>query len=234
MGKRADLSKKPVEVSTMFDQVAPRYDAVNTLLTAGQVHVWREAIAQALDISAGMRILDIATGTGTSAASYARLGAEVTGVDFSQGMLEIARTRHPGITFQWADATNLPQPDNSFDAVTISYGLRNIADPQAALREMLRVARPGGTLAIIEFSHPSSKLLRFPYRTYLKYVLPKVAALAGSDGPAYAYLMESILAWPNQQELGRWIQEAGWRQVEYRNVTGGIVAIHRARKPVAA
>ncbi|EKU95643.1 ubiquinone/menaquinone biosynthesis methyltransferase [Actinobaculum massiliense ACS-171-V-Col2] len=231
MGKRAQLDKKALDVSTMFNEVAPRYDVVNDILSAGQVRVWRRAVTAALDITPGLRLLDLAAGTGTSTAAFAAAGADVVGADFSEGMLSVARREHPGIEFVQADATALPFDDAAFDAVTISYGLRNIEDPQRALEEMMRVVRPGGQLVVAEFSHPVWAPLRGAYHFYLREVLPRIASVAGSDGPAYGYLMESILDWPDQRTLAAKLQEAGWRGVKYRNLTGGIVAVHSARKP---
>ncbi|MDE1654204.1 bifunctional demethylmenaquinone methyltransferase/2-methoxy-6-polyprenyl-1,4-benzoquinol methylase UbiE [Actinotignum schaalii] len=233
MSARAQLSKDPRAVAGMFDQVAPRYDLSNDLLSFGQVRLWRRYVTEALRIEEGMEILDLACGTGTSTEHFARVGARVVGADFSDGMLEVARLRHPDLRFVQADACDLPFANNTFDAVTISYGLRNIHDPQRALEEMARVTRPGGHVVIAEFSTPSCAPFRALYHGYLRHVLPRVAALASSDGPAYAYLMESIIDWPDQRTLAGWLHEAGWRDVEYRNMCNGIVALHRATLPAA-
>ncbi len=215
----------------MFDQIAAHYDMTNDVLTLGQVRVWRAAMVSALEITPGKRILDVACGTGTSTAAYARAGADVTGVDFSEGMLSVARTRHTGLDFRQGDATALDFPTHSFDAVTVSYGLRNIENPAKALREMRRVTRPGGSLVIAEFSTPTFALFRALYHFYLESVLPRVARRTSSDPEGYYYLTESILAWPDQDTLARRIQEAGWRRVSYRNLFNGIMAIHRAVNP---
>ncbi|MCF2705999.1 demethylmenaquinone methyltransferase [Arcanobacterium haemolyticum] len=231
MSARATLSKKSSDVAHMFDQVAARYDLTNDLTSLGQVRVWREAMAHAVDARPGLKVLDVAAGTGTSSAAYASRGAEVIASDFSAGMIAEGKRRHPELTFVEADALNLPFDDESFDVATISYGLRNVEDTKRALEEMMRVVKPGGKLVVAEFSTPTWKPFRELYRFYLGTVMPAVSALFSSDDEAYDYLTESILAWPAQEDLALLIQDAGWRKVEYRNLSGGIVAIHRATRP---
>ncbi|MBM9433542.1 demethylmenaquinone methyltransferase [Flaviflexus equikiangi] len=231
---RATLKKDPRDVAGMFDDVAKRYDVTNTVLSLGQVYVWRAAVREALGITPGMKVLDIAAGTGTSSVSYAKAGADVVALDFSIGMVTVGKERQPQMEFIAGDATALPFADNTFDAVTISYGLRNVHDPDLALREMLRVVRPGGTLVVCEFSTPTWKPFRDLYNFYLGTVMPTISSVVSSDTEAYDYLMESILAWPNQVDFAARIQEAGWRGVNYRNLSGGIVALHRATKPRGA
>lgn len=225
---RADLDKDPEEVASMFDHVASRYDLMNDLMSGGFDRVWGEALRTAVHAGPGDVVLDLAAGTGTSSASLARDGARVVACDLSEGMLEEGRRRHPEIEFVQGDATALEFADDTFDAVTISYGLRNVEDPRAALREMARVTRPGGRLVVCEFSTPARPLLRRLYRFYLSTVISPLARLASSDEVAYDYLVESILAWPDQVTLGRAIARSGWTSVQYRNLTGGIVALHRA------
>lgn len=227
----ADLNKKPEDVSGMFDQVAPGYDRTNALLSGGNSVLWRLATVKALDLKPGGRVLDVAAGTGTSAKALARTGAEVVALDFSPGMVEQGRKKHPGIEFIEGDAQALPFPSGSFDAVTISFGLRNVHNPQLALGEMYRVLKPGGRIVICEFSHPPAPLLQAGYQGYLKYVMPAVTALSSSHREAYRYLMESINDWPDQSVLSQWMRTAGFTRVAYRNLTGGIVALHRARSP---
>ncbi|QOR48147.1 demethylmenaquinone methyltransferase [Trueperella pecoris] len=231
--KRATLEKMPDEVAAMFDQVSSKYDLTNFVLTFGLIDVWRVATREAIAPRPGMSILDIAAGTGASSATYAKMGADVVASDFSEGMMEAGRKRRPHLNFVQADATDLPFEDNAFDVTTISYGLRNVQDPDKALREMYRVTKPGGKLVVTEFSRPTFTPFRRLYRFYLGEVLPLMSFLVSSDAVAYDYLVESILSWPAQEEFATRIQQAGWRQVEYRNLSNGVVALHRATKPLA-
>ena len=230
----ADLGKDPNEVSAMFDDVAPRYDLTNAVLSLGSASLWRIATVRALGINAGDRVLDIAAGTGTSSAAIARAGARVTALDFSPGMVAVGRQRHPDIEFVEGDAQQLPFDDASFDAVTISFGLRNVNDPHRALAEMRRVLVPGGRVIICEFTTPPNALVRGAYSLYLNKVMPSVAALASSNPAAYTYLMKSIEDWPTQGVLGGWMRDAGFVDVGYRNLTAGVVALHRGRAPLGA
>ncbi len=216
----------------MFDDVAKHYDRMNAVLSAGNAYLWRNATVKAVAPLPGERILDIAAGTGTSSAALAKHGAQVVAVDFSAGMIAEGRKRHSNIEFIEADAEKLPFGDNEFDAVTISFGLRNVNDPKAALAEMYRVLKPGGRLVICEFSRPPRALLRTGYWAYLKYVMPTVASAGSSNPAAYKYLMDSIKDWPDQGQLSQWIRGAGFIRVAYRNLTAGVVALHRGRKPV--
>jgi len=215
----------------MFDDVAPKYDVVNDVLSMGQTRRWRRIVVDAVGAKRGQRVLDLAAGTGTSSEPYADAGIHVVACDFSLGMLQVGKRRRPDIDFVAGDATNLPFADNSFDAVTISFGLRNVNEPRKALQEMLRVTKPGGRLVIAEFSSPTLPVWRTMYTEYLMRMLPAIASKISSNPDSYIYLAESIRAWPNQNELAQWIAEEGWQDVAYRNLTGGIVAVHRARKP---
>ncbi|MGN6272289.1 MAG: class I SAM-dependent methyltransferase [Protaetiibacter sp.] len=226
------MEKRPDEVSGMFDDVARGYDRTNDLLSLGNAPLWRIATVRAIDPQPGERILDIAAGTGTSSAVIAKSGAAVVAVDFSPGMIAEGKRRHPRLEFVEADAEHLPFGDDEFDAVTISFGLRNIADPIVALGEMYRVLKPGGRVVICEFSHPSNPLMRLGYDGWMKLGMPFVTKLASSNPDAYRYLLESIEQWPDQQTLAQWIRGAGFARVAYRNLTGGVVALHRGRKPV--
>lgn len=218
----------------MFDEVARHYDRTNDLLSMGNSLMWRVATVRAIAPLTGERILDIAAGTGTSSAAIARSGAEVTALDFSPGMIEVGRKKHADVEFVEGDATALPFADNSFDAVTISFGLRNIQDAKAALVEMHRVLKPGGRVVICEFSKPPRAIFRAGYGAYMKYVMPAVVGAASSNPGAYRYLAQSIADWPDQQTLSQWIRGAGFTRVAYRNLTAGVVAMHRGRKPVDA
>ena len=222
---RASLQKDPNDVAAMFDEVAARYDLTNTVLSLGQDRGWRTAVADALDLAPGQRVLDLAAGTATSSAALATSGARVVGCDFSLGMLAMGKGK--GVPLIAGDALRLPFVDGAFDAVTISFGLRNTADVGQALREMRRVTRPGGRLVVCEFSHPTWRPFRTVYVNYLMRLLPAVATRVSSDPSAYVYLAESIRAWPDQAALAKELQRAGWGAVGWRDLTGGIVALHR-------
>ncbi|MDT0380665.1 demethylmenaquinone methyltransferase [Streptomyces sp. RKND-216] len=224
---RASLEKQPHEVAAMFDDVAARYDLTNDVLSLGQTRLWRRAVARAVDAQPGDRVLDLAAGTGTSSLPFADAGAYTVPCDFSTGMLGEGRRRHPWMPFTAGDATRLPFRDGAFDAVTISFGLRNVQDTDAALREMLRVTRPGGKVVICEFSHPTWAPFRTVYTEYLMRALPPVAEAVSSNPDAYVYLAESIRSWPDQPGLAARLQGAGWKRVAWRNLSGGIVALHR-------
>lgn len=227
---RAGLDKDPAAVAAMFDQVAPRYDRTNAVLSLGLDRTWRRATSDALDLAPHDVVLDLAAGTATSSAALARAGARVVGCDFSLGMLRAAPAA-AGVALVAGDALRLPFRDAAFDAVTISFGLRNTSDVDRTLGELLRVTRPGGRLVVCEFSHPTWAPVRTAYVEYLMRLLPMVARRVSSDPDAYVYLAESIRAWPPQPELADRIAAAGWQRVGWRDLTGGIVALHRATKP---
>ena len=229
-GTRADLGKEPHEVAAMFDRVAKRYDVTNDVLSLGQTRLWRRAVARAVGARAGERILDLAAGTGSSSLPLRSAGADVVACDFSLGMLRVGKQAHPELTLLAGDALRLPFADESFDAVTISFGLRNVLDVEAALREMLRVSRRGGRLVVCEFSHPTWRPFRRVYSGYLMNALPEVARRVSSNPEAYVYLAESIQAWPDQERLAARIGAAGWVDVAWRDLAFGIVALHRARR----
>jgi demethylmenaquinone methyltransferase / 2-methoxy-6-polyprenyl-1,4-benzoquinol methylase len=225
---KASLEKEPHEVAAMFDGVAARYDLTNDVLSLGQTRLWRREVTTAVDARAGERILDLAAGTGTSSVPFQQAGASVVACDFSFGMLEVGRERNPDLDFTAGDAMRLPFADDAFDTVTISFGLRNVADTTAALREMRRVTKPGGRLLVCEFSHPTFGPLRTVYLEYLMRALPTIARRVATNPEAYVYLAESIRAWPDQRGLATLIQAAGWSKVGWRDLSGGIVALHRA------
>ncbi|MFF2557747.1 demethylmenaquinone methyltransferase [Nocardia sp. NPDC058058] len=224
----ASLDKQPHEVASMFDGVAKRYDLTNTLISGGQDRYWRWATRKALALRPGEQVLDLAAGTGVSTLELAKSGAWCVATDFSQGMLSAGRFRK--VPMVAGDAMALPFADESFDAVTISYGLRNVSDPDLALREMLRVTKPGGRLVVAEFSTPTFALFRTVYMEYLMKALPAVAKRVSSNPEAYIYLADSIRAWPTQSQLALRIADAGWSQVKWRNLSGGAVALHRGYK----
>ncbi len=229
---RADLDKQPAEVRAMFDDVARRYDVTNDVLSLGQDRRWRREVLVAADPKPGERVLDLAAGTGTSSQPFRDRGATVVPCDFSVGMLRVGKRTLPHLPFVAGDGTRLPFADASFDAVTISFGLRNVVDPDAGLRELHRVTRPGGRLVVCEFSSPTAAPFRVAYLEYLMRALPPVARAVSSSPDAYVYLAESIRAWPDQPALAARIAGAGWQAVEWRNLSGGIVALHRATRQV--
>ncbi len=228
---RAGLDKDPRDVAAMFDAVARRYDLTNTVLSFGQDRGWRRRTRIAVGAGPGERVLDLAAGTAVSTVDLAGAGAWCVAADFSLGMLRAGR--HRNVPLVGADALHLPFPDGVFDAVTISLGLRNVADPDAALAELARVTRPGGRLVVCEFSTPTWRVFRTVYLEYLMRALPAVARRVSSNPEAYVYLAESIRAWPDQPALAARIAAAGWSEVAWRDLTGGIVALHRAVKPGA-
>lgn len=228
---RARLDKAPPDVAAMFDAVARRYDVTNDVLSLGQDRRWRREVVRMVDPRPGERVLDLAAGTGTSSQPVTGVGAFVVPCDFSLGMLAVGKARRPGLAFTAGDATRLPFADGAFDAVTVSFGLRNVVDPAAALGEARRVTRPGGRLAVCEFSSPTWAPFRRVYLEYLMRALPALARRVSSSPDAYVYLAESIRAWPDQATLARRIAAAGWGDVTWRNLSGGVVAVHRAVRP---
>lgn len=225
------MDKQPDEVSGMFDGVARHYDRTNAIMSVGNAALWRAATVRAVNPQPGERILDVAAGTGTSSAALAHRGATVVALDFSPGMIAEGRRRNPRIEFVEGDAERLPFGDDEFDAVTISFGLRNVAHPKAALAEMYRVLKPGGRLVVCEFSKPPRAVFRAGYAAYMRFVMPIVATVASSNRDAYGYLRESIEQWPDQGTLSQWIRGVGFTRVAYRNLTAGVVALHRGHKP---
>ncbi|WP_019143715.1 demethylmenaquinone methyltransferase [Aeromicrobium massiliense] len=228
---RASLEKQPHEVAAMFDQVAKRYDLTNDVLSLGQDRRWRSRVVELVDPKPGERILDLAAGTGTSSKPFADAGAEVVPCDFSLGMLEVGKQQQPALPFVAGDGMRLPFADDSFDAVTISFGLRNVQDPLEALRELRRVTRRGGRVVVCEFSRPTWAPFATIYSNYLMRALPPVARAVSSNPDSYVYLAESIQAWPDQRGLALRMVEAGWGRVDWVNLSGGIVALHRSVKP---
>ncbi len=228
---RADLDKQPHEVAEMFDGVAQRYDLTNTVLSFGQDRGWRRQTRAALGLRPGERVLDVGAGTGVSTEELSRSGAFAVGADLSTGMLRAGHRVRPEVPLLAGDALRLPFADATFDAVTISFALRNVVDTEGALAELARVTRPGGRLVVCEFSHPVNPAFRTVYLQYLMRSLPAVARGVSSNPEAYVYLAESIRAWPDQAALAARIGAGGrWARVAWRNLTGGIVALHRATR----
>jgi len=227
---RANLSKDPDEVAAMFDGVAKRYDLVNDLLSLGRTKAWRKTATKIIAPAPGMQILDLAAGPGSSSEPLHKAGATVFATDFSEGMLAVGRKSRPYLNFSKADALNLPFEDNRFDVVTISYGLRNTVDYPKALAEARRVTKLGGRMVVVEFSHPTWRPFRTIYTEYLMKALPAIARRTSSNPDAYIYLAESIRAWPDQKGLAAAMEKAGWGQISWKNLTGGVVAVHSGIK----
>ncbi len=228
---RAGLDKDPRDVARMFDGVADKYDLTNDVLSMGQDRRWRKRVVEMVMPKPGERILDLAAGTGTSSQPFADAGAQVVPCDFSIGMLQVGKRQKPRLGFTAGDGMVLPFADDTFDAVTISFGLRNIADPSVGLAEMLRVTRPGGRLVVCEFSAPTWSPFRTVYTNYLMKALPPIARTVSSNPESYVYLAESIRAWPDQAGLARKIEDSGWGPTTWKNLSAGIVALHHAVKP---
>jgi demethylmenaquinone methyltransferase / 2-methoxy-6-polyprenyl-1,4-benzoquinol methylase len=216
-------------VRRMFDRVAPRYDLANTVFSLGQDRTWRQAAARATRLADGELAADVACGTGALTRELQAMapGATVVGFDFSMEML----VHGPGGRFAVGDAIQLPLRDGSVDVVTIAFGLRNLPEPGQGLLEFRRVLRPGGRLVVCEFSQPVVPVLGGVYRRYLTRLMPLAARRLTSDPEAYQYLARSIGAWPDQPELAAWLQQAGFAEVAWRDLTGGIVALHRGVVP---
>ena len=231
MTTRASLEKRPRDVAGMFDGVARRYDLTNTVLSGGLDRGWRRAATAALGLRPGDTVLDLAAGTAVSTTQLATTGADAVACDFSLGMLREGRARGRRVPLVAGDALALPFADAAFDAATICFGLRNVADVGGALHELLRVVRPGGRLVVCEFSRPIWAPAARAYTDGLLRALPAVARRVASNPDAYVYLAESIRAWPDQAALAEQVQAAGWGRVEWRDLTGGVVALHRATRP---
>lgn len=220
-------------VREMFEAVAPRYDLLNRVLSLGIDRSWRKEVVESLSLSPDDRVLDLCCGTGDLALAIAEQ-AECVACDFTWNMLTRARAksegRSRGLAVAAADTLELPFADDTFDRATVAFGVRNLADIHRGLVEILRVLRPGGTLAILEFSHPNRFWLRWPYRFYLNGILPRLGDVLSRRGEAYRYLAESIMGFPEPERLVELLAEAGYREAGFKRLSGGIVAIHSARK----
>jgi demethylmenaquinone methyltransferase/2-methoxy-6-polyprenyl-1,4-benzoquinol methylase len=210
----------------MFDDVAHRYDFLNDLLSLGRTKAWRRVVTSIIAPKPGMKILDIAAGTGSSSRPLVDKGAEVTALDFSHGMIEQGRKQNKNINFVQGDALKLPFEDNSFDVTTISFGLRNTSNTDQALKEALRVTKDGGRIVVAEFSHPVNPIFKKIYLNYLMKALPVIVKKISKNPDAYIYLAESIRAWPDQAELASIMRDSGFKSVAWQDLTFGIVAVH--------
>ncbi len=220
--------RDPEAVRSMFDRIAGRYDVVNTVLSAGTDGGWRRRAARETEIQAGGSALDVACGSGKLSAELARLAGpdgRIVGLDFSPNMLEIARRDHPSITFVEGDALQLPFDDSSFDASTIAFGLRNLADPVRGMHEMLRVIKPGRRAVVLEFVRPPRGVIGGAYRIYLLKVLPAIGGAISGQPSAYRYLSDTVHDYCTPAELAEMAMKAGWRDVRYHGLTLGTVGL---------
>jgi demethylmenaquinone methyltransferase/2-methoxy-6-polyprenyl-1,4-benzoquinol methylase len=214
----------------MFDRIARVYDLMNSVMTAGMHHRWRQRAVDLARVGPGSAALDVATGTGDLAIELARRGAEVTGTDFAPAMLELARQKAPGLTFEEGDALELRYPDAAFDAVTVGFGARNFSDLDRGLAEMARVTKPGGRVVVLEITTPQKPPLSLFFRAWFDRVVPQLGRLAG-DSDAYTYLPNSVRRFPGPEELARRMAATGLEEVRWILTAGGIIAIHAGRKP---
>lgn len=227
--------KDAARIRAMFGRVARRYDLLNHLLSASLDRIWRRKLARALVLPPGSRVLDLCCGTGDQAQALRRPGVEIVAADFCLPMLALAAPKFrggaaPRPAILNADALALPFPDSSFDAATVSFGLRNVADLDRALQELARVLRPGGELGVLEFTVPAWKPLRALYLLYFEQLLPKVGSLLSHDPAAYTYLPSSVLEFPQRQVFTARLEAAGFEAATSTSLSGGILALYRGRK----
>jgi len=221
------------QVRAMFDRIAGVYDLMNSVMTAGLHHRWRERAADLAALGPGGRALDVAAGTGDLAIELARRvgpGGSVTGTDFSEAMLERARAKSGGITWEWADAQALPYRDDSFDAATVGFGARNFSDLDRGLAEMARVVRPGGRVVVLEITTPQRPPLSTFFSLWFDRVVPALGKLAG-DPDAYAYLPSSVKRFPDPEALAGKMAAAGLTDIRWILTAGGIIALHAGMVP---
>jgi demethylmenaquinone methyltransferase/2-methoxy-6-polyprenyl-1,4-benzoquinol methylase len=235
-----DAKEKAGRVAGVFHSVADNYDLMNDLMSAGIHRLWKHMTIEMSGVRKGHKVLDIAGGTGDLAAKFSKIvGSEgsVVLADINESMLKVGRDRlidrgiTENVTFSQADAQYLPFPDDTFDVITIAFGLRNVTDKDMALRSMFRVLKPGGKLLILEFSKPTSSLLSKIYDTYSFNVLPQLGKVFANDSDSYKYLAESIRMHPDQSTLLHMLDSAGFENTDFHNMTGGVVALHRGIKP---
>lgn len=233
-------AQRAERVGDLFAGIAPRYDFLNDLQSFGLHRSWKRRLVRLAQVPAGGRALDICCGTGDVALAFARQGIHTVGLDFSQPMLEVARQRQQRLAragaqapVEWlqGDALHLPFPENQFDAVTISYGLRNLSNVEQGLAEMFRVARPGGRLLVLDFGKPPHRLWRGIYFFYLGRVVPLLGAVFCRNAPAYAYILESLKEYPAQEGVTAILRQLGCSNILLQNILGGAMSIHCAHKP---
>jgi demethylmenaquinone methyltransferase/2-methoxy-6-polyprenyl-1,4-benzoquinol methylase len=235
--------QRAAKVGQLFATIARRYDLINDIQSFGMHRWWKRRVLKLTRIRPGERALDLCCGTGDITFGLAEKGAEVTGLDFSKPMLEVAREKSARfspvrdakssparIQFIHGDAQQIPFPENSFDVLTTGYGLRNLADLDAGLRDMLRVTKPGGRFVALEFGKPANALWRGIYFSYLKFMLPIFGKIFCGDSAAYAYVLESLSHYPAQQGVAEKLAQFGWRNIRVINLLGGVMSIHYAEK----
>jgi len=233
-------AERAARVGQLFATIARRYDLINDIQSFGMHRLWKRRVIRRARIQPGDHALDLCCGTGDLTFALAAQGAEVIGLDFSEPMLAVAREKaarigsagdaKSRIQFIQGDAQKIPFAENSFDVLTIGYGLRNLADLDAGLRDMLRVAKPGGRFVALEFGKPGNALWRMIYFGYLKFMLPIFGKIFCGDSAAYAYIVESLSHYPAQQGVAEKLAQLGWRNVRVVNLLGGVMSIHCAEK----
>ncbi|MDE0875748.1 MAG: bifunctional demethylmenaquinone methyltransferase/2-methoxy-6-polyprenyl-1,4-benzoquinol methylase UbiE [Porticoccaceae bacterium] len=238
--KTVNVEEKAGKVADVFHSVASNYDLMNDLMSAGVHRLWKRMTIEMSGVRSGNKVLDIAGGTGDLAAKFSRIVGKdgyVVLADINESMLKVGRDRLmdlgvvDNVKFSQSDAQYLPFPDNTFDVITIAFGLRNVTDKELALKSMLRVLKPGGRLLVLEFSKPGNPVLSKIYDTYSFSILPKLGKLFADDAESYQYLAESIRMHPDQQTLMGMMNDAGFTNTDFHNMTGGVVALHRGVKP---
>ncbi|MGB3724634.1 MAG: bifunctional demethylmenaquinone methyltransferase/2-methoxy-6-polyprenyl-1,4-benzoquinol methylase UbiE [Glaciecola sp.] len=236
---QVETSKKADMVAEVFHSVAAKYDVMNDLMSFGIHRIWKRFTIDSSGVKSGQKVLDLAGGTGDLAAKFSRIvgnSGQVVLADINHSMLNVGKDKliNMGIMgnlhYVQANAEALPFPDNHFDLITIAFGLRNVTDKSKALASMYRVLKPGGRLLVLEFSKPTSEALNKAYDAYSFYLLPQMGKLVANDAESYRYLAESIRMHPDQDTLENMMQEVGFEQTQYTNLTGGIVALHKGFK----
>lgn len=237
--------QRAAKVNDLFARIAPRYDLINDIQSFGLHRLWKRRVVRLAGVRPGERALDLCCGTGDLTFALARNGARAVGLDFSEQMLRVAaeklgrfrigakpsaQTTGPDVEFIRGDAQQIPFPENTFDIITIGYGLRNLADLDVGIRDMLRVSKPGGRLVALEFGKPDNALWRAIYFNYLKTFLPLLGRLFCGNAAAYAYVLESLKNYPAQKGVSARMQAGGWQNVHVFNLMGGLMSIHCAEK----
>lgn len=221
----------PTRIRSMFASISSRYDRANTVLSGGVHHLWRRRAVRAAAIRPGSRVLDCATGTGDLAIAFHKAGAQVVGTDFVPEMLDYARAKTRDVTFEVADVTRLPYADGTFDAASISFGIRNVGEPRKGIAEMARVVRPGGRVIVLEFGQPRNRLFSTLYDAYTRHLLPRLGGLVTGKKDAYEYLQKSAGRFPSGETFVQLMREsADFASIDYVPLTFGIAYLYRGIK----